>query len=187
MEQIVPDWQPEEKEALFSLLEELIKNDLLATREKHGRPAVHLIDKDFCSNFDLEFHKLSQHTGLVKRIADFISQHWLPQDRSTSLIPFSVLHVQDYTKKVLEEITLTWNIEIQEEGNIVVVGAFNSQVGQFVQDHQTQIKRVIALLGPSLQHICSTWNVQPVQYKALISQDTLEALDPDIRWHMIYH
>ena len=42
------------------------------------------------------------------------------------------------------------------------------------------------LIGPSLHHACTAWNLRPEQYKALISRDTLELLDPHVRWNMIY-
>jgi len=184
MERIMPRWLPNEKECLLSILENLIYEGLLATLEKQGYPEICLIDKDFWTNIGLEFDKLSHESELMSMITDFIPHFWLRDKVSWSFIPLSDVHISP--NEAIKELVKAWNAEWREDGNVVFVGMVTPQVGQFVKDHREQIERVIALLGPNLHHVCTTWELQPEQYKVLVSRDTLDALDPHVRWNMIY-
>jgi hypothetical protein len=184
MEQIMPLWLPNEKECLLAILENLIYEGLLATRKKLGYSPVCLVDKNFWTNVGLEFDKLLHAPDLMSMIRDFIPYFWLPDEISWSLIPLS--DPGGSTNEMIEEFIKDWDVKWQEDGNVVLVEMVTPHIAQFVKDHREQIKRVITLLGPNLSHVCTNWGLQPEQYKALVSRDTLDILAPHVRWNMIY-
>jgi hypothetical protein len=184
MEKITPRWLPNEKECLLSILENLVYEGLLATRQKLGYSTVCLVDTNFWTNIGLEFDRLRYNPDLMDMITDFIPYFWLNDEISWSFMPPSNIPISPI--EVIEELVKNWNTEWREDGNVVFVGMVTPQIAQFVKDHRKQIERVIAFLGPNLHHVCTTWEFQPEQYKALVSRDTLSVLDPHIRWNMIY-
>lgn len=184
MERIAPLWLPNEKECLLSILENLVYEGLLATREKLGYSPVCLIDRNFWTNIGLEFDRLLHEPNLMSMITDFIPYFWLRDEISWSFIALSDIHSS--SNGVVETLVRTWNTEWREDGNVVFVEMITPQVAQFVKDRRKQLGRVIALLGPNLHHVCTTWELQPEQYKVLVSRDTLDALDPHVRWNMLY-
>jgi len=184
MEKITPRWQPNEKECLLAILENLVYGGLLATREKLGYSSIGLVDENFWINVGLAFGKLRHDSDLMGMIADFIPYFWLPDERSRSFIPLS--EPGSSPPAVIAELVRSWQAEWRQDGNAVLVEMVTPHVAQFVKDHRRQIKHVITLLGPNLHHVCTTWGLQPEQYKALVSRDTLETLDPRMRWNMIY-
>jgi len=184
MERISPLWLPNEKECLHSILENLVYEGLLATREKLGYSPVCLIDRNFWTNIGLEFDRVCHEPNLMSMITDFIPYFWLRDKISWSFIPSSNIHISP--NEIIETLARDWNAEWREDGNVVFVGMVTPQVAQFVKDHRKQIERVIALLGPNLHRVCTTWELQPEQYKVLVSRDTLDVLDPHVRWNMIY-
>ena len=88
MERITPLWLPNEKECLLSILENLVYEGLLATREKLGYSTVCLIDTNFWTNIGLEFDRVPHEPELMGMITDFSRARqpsWIMRDRLGSL------------------------------------------------------------------------------------------------------
>ncbi|MDY0096622.1 MAG: hypothetical protein RBT80_28315 [Candidatus Vecturithrix sp.] len=177
-------WLPFEKETLLSILENLIYEDILATRQKLGKPAVKLLEVNFWTNIDLDFAKLLHASDMMAIVADFISHFWLPKERDWSLLTLPSTHAS--ALKVLQHLAKEWNARWSEQGEIVFIGSVTPHIAQFLQEHREQIQQIIAFLGPNVQHVCHAWGFRPEQYKVVASRDTLQELDPTVRWSMIY-
>ncbi len=184
MDKIIPLWLPNEKECLLSILENLIYEGLLATREKLGLSTVCLVDTNFWMNIGLEFDRLCHEADIMAIITDFIPYFWLQDDVSRTFVSSTALPIPSH--EATEKLVNSWDAEWREDGNVVFVGMITPQIAQFVKARRDRITRVIALLGPNLHHVCTAWELQPEQYKVLVSRDTLDVLDPHVRWNMIY-
>ena len=184
MNQSTPVWLPFEKETLLSILESLIYEDLLATRQKFGKPAIKLLEANFWTNVDLDFNKLLHETELMKVVADFISHFWLPKNQAWSLLSLPYEHAS--ALKFLHHLSKEWYAEWAEDGNIALIGVVTPHVAQLIKERRTHITQIIAFLGPNVGHVCKTWGFQAEQYKVLVSKDTLKELGSTVRWNMIY-
>lgn len=184
MEKITPRWQPNEKECLLSILESLIYEGLLATRQKLGYSAGYQVDADFWMNIAVAYEKLRQHADLMRTIADFIPYFWLPEESSRVFVPLAEIGLTP--SALIAGLVRSWQAEWRADGPTVFVEMVTPAVAQFVQARRPQLKHVITFLGPNLRHVCATWGLRPEQYNALVSRDTLDALDPHVRWNMIY-
>lgn len=182
MERIVPCWQPNERECLAAILEPLIDEGVVATRRKLGLSALALADTNFWINVGMDFDRLLQSPELVQMLADFLPYFWLADQDSWTGLTLPEEHSNTVLRELLKDLTLQWS----HAGTLMLVDMITPQAARLIQTHQQQIQRVITLVGPSLDYACTAWGLQPEQYKALISRDTLEALDPHIRWNMIY-
>lgn len=181
---IEPVWLPFEKETLLSILENLIYEDILATRQKLGKPAVKLLEANFWTNIDLDFAKLLHESDIMTILSDFISHFWLPKEAGWSLLSLPSTHAS--ALKVLQHLAKEWNAKWSEQGEVVLIGSVTPHIAQFLQGHCEQIQQIIAFLGPNVHYVCNTWGFRPEQYKVLASRDTLKEIDPTIRWSMIY-
>lgn len=184
MEKITPVWLPHEKECLLAIVEQLIYDDLLDTREKLGEPTVTQVDANFWINFDLKFDRLIESSELLYVISDFLVSFWLPQDRAWSLVPCSSHNAT--ANKMIKKFAGDWQLEWRDDGNALLVDVMTPRTAEFIRKHQAQLTRIITFLGPGLHYAHSTWGLEPEQYKALVSWDTLECLAPRVRWNMIY-
>lgn len=185
MTRIMPQWQPNERECLRAILETLIDEGLLATRKKLGfATEVALVDTDFGINFGLDTERLSQNAEIMQMIVDFLPYFWLPGETSWACLPLADV---GYTAPpVIEELLHTFALMCQPTGNVIVLDQISPWIAALIPTHQSHVQCIITLVGPSLHYACTAWNLQPEQYKALISRDTLELLDPHVRWNMIY-
>lgn len=179
-----PVWLPFEKETLLSILENLIYEDILATRQKLGKPAVKMLEANFWTNVDLDFAKMLHASDAMAVLADFISHFWFPKEHYWSLLSLPSTHAS--ALKVVQYMAKEWNVKWSEQGTIALVGSVTPHIAQFLQEHRTQIRQIIAFLGPNMRHVCTTWGFRADQYKVLVSRDTLQELDPTLRWSMIY-
>lgn len=182
MERVTPLWQPNEKECLVAILEILIDESLLATRRKLGYSDVSPIDSNFWTNIGLDFDRLRQSPEPMRMISDFLPYFWIPDEGLQSFLTLPGTSFNAVIKELVRELEPTWH----DDGKIVLADSMTPELARFIQTHRPRIQRIITLLGPSLQHVCTTWQVKPDQYKALICRDTLELLDPQVRWNMLY-
>lgn len=184
MEQLTPLWQPNEKECISAILENFIDDGVLATRQKLGLPGTMLLDSDFSTNIGVDFHLLHMLPEAIRMLADFFPYFWLIEQSSWACIPLSEPHsaLAPVLLEVLKETTLRW----AESGTLLLADVITPQVVERIKAHRERLVRVITLLGPSLSHACASWGLRRDQYKALICRDTLEIVNPQTRWSMIY-
>lgn len=185
MTRIMPQWQPNERECLGAILETMIDEGMLATRKKLGHSMeIALVDTDFGINFGLDLERLPRKKAIMQMMVDFLPYFWLPGET-----PWFCLALKDigYTpppviEQLMNALTLPW----RPDGNLILLDQISPWIAALIPTYQPQMQRIITLIGPSLHHACTAWNLQPDQYKALICRDTLELIDPHVRWNMIY-
>lgn len=185
MTRSMPQWQPNERECLRAILETMIDEGVLATRKKLGHSVdVTLVDTEFGINFGLDGQRLPQKTEIMQMLVDFLPYFWLPGDTLWSCPPLKDV---GYTPPpVIEHLMHALRLDWRPEGNLILLDQISPWIAALFMTYQPQVQRIITLIGPSLHYACTAWNLQPEQYKALISRDTLELLDPHVRWNMIY-
>jgi hypothetical protein len=182
MEKITPHWQPNEKECLAAILEPLIDEGVVAVRQKLGYSALCQVDTDFWTNIGIDAGRLLRTPDLMEMLTDFLPYFWLSDRDSWSCLALSEEFLDSVLRELLKVLELHWH----DEGTLVLVDMVTPQMAHLIKTRRERIQRVITLVGPSLFHACTAWGLQPEQYKALISRDTLEVLDPHVRWNMIY-
>lgn len=182
MERITPHWQPNEKECLAAILEPLIDEGVVGIRQKLGYSALCLVDENFWTNIGIDADHLLRTPDLIQMLTDFLPYFWLSDRDSWSCLTLSDEYADGVLRELLKILELRWH----DEGTLILVDTITPQMAQLIKTQRGRINRVITLVGPSLFHACTRWGLQPEQYKALISQDTLELLDPHVRWNMIY-
>ena len=184
MEHFAPIWQPNEPECLQAILEIMIDEGVLATRQKLGYSDTMVLDNDFSTNIGLDLHRLLRLPEIMRMLSDFFPYFWLTEQSSWECIPISEHRtiLPKVLLKALEEVRLRW----REDGSLILADIVTPEVAALVRTHKGRLLRVITLLGPSVSYACLSWSLQPYQYKALVCQDTLTLLEPHIRWNMIY-
>jgi hypothetical protein len=184
MEASVHQWQPNEKECLLAILETLIEEGLLATRQKLGYSEVALLDTNFWTNIGLDGDQLAGKPALLQMLLDFLPYFWLPADTMWQGVAFEAWNATP--SPLITALATALSLPWRPDGNVVFVETMSVAVAQFIQKRSAPITQVIALLGPSQEYVATAWQWPTHQYHALISRDTLHILDPHIRWNMIY-
>ncbi len=184
MEQLAPLWQPNEKECVSAILETLIEEGVLATRQKLGFSGTLLLDEGFSTNLGIDFELLLRLPDIIRMLADFFPFFWLIEQSSWVCIPFA--EPPGASAPVLREALKDTHLRWAEHGTLILTDMITPPIGEYVRANSERLVRVVTLLGPSVAHACSAWAVRRDQYKALVCRDTLEIVEPHIRWNMIY-
>lgn len=184
MEHVTPLWQPNEQECLSAILEHLIDEGVLATRQKFGLPGTLALDEGFNTNLGVDCALLLSLPEALRMLADFLPFFWLMEQTSWKCLPMAGGDgaAAPVLQATLKEIPLRWT----DAGTLLLVDVMTPQAADVIRAQGDRLARVITLLGPSVGYACSAWGLRRDQYKALVCRDTLEVVDPHVRWNMIY-
>jgi hypothetical protein len=182
MEQLAPLWLPNEKECIGAILESLIDEGVLATRQKLGLPGTLRLDENFYTNLGLDFELLLTLPDVIQMLSEFFPYFWLIEQSSWVCVPLSDGNTAPVLLEALKGAVLRWG----DAGTLIVTDTITPRVVEQIRANRDRLVRVITLLGPRVSHACTAWGLRRDQYKALVCQDTLEVVDPHVRWNMIY-
>ncbi len=184
MEQRAPLWQPNEKECVGAILESLIDEGVVATRQKLGLPGTLLLDDGFSTNLGVDVDLLLRLPDAIRMLADFFPFFWLIEQRSWVCLPLAEL--PDTSAPALCEALKDTPLRWAENGTLILADVMTPHVAERARLNRERLVRVVTLLGPSVAYACSAWGLRRDQYKALVCRDTLEVVEPHTRWNMIY-
>jgi membrane protein implicated in regulation of membrane protease activity len=175
-------WLPPDRKDQLHLIECLIDQRVLATRETLFQLGAHKFDDDYWTNLDIDFTRLEKMDGLIKQFAEFIVAQYLEDDISTyvALDPVD-FRAQDYTMGVVRKTAAQAGLPLvgtqmvkSNQKLVVIAGVYSESLKAFLNDYASSVHLAIILLSPTSQHLANELKPLPLsRVKPIVSVDFL--------------
>jgi len=187
---------------LKSILERLIHAGILATRERYDLEhddlyalsqfdgeAHTLARSGFYTNLHLGFRPLENQAELLALLSRYICSR-LAQTELDGVVSLQSFRGEDEAVGVIRRLIRDTRlpevpVPSRHQALVLMAGIHSQELVDFWRKHDAVLKRVLVLFGTSRRHVQDELNLPAEKYIALVSRDTLEQVDPQVRHQMI--